>query len=53
MEGWEGGLRGQRGGDDRGLRGGVACQLLATNKHASAVMPTLPPGGPDGGLSRA
>jgi hypothetical protein len=27
-------------------------QLLATNKHASAVMPTLRPGGPDGG-SRA
>ena len=24
-------------------------QLLATNKHASAVMPTLRPGGPDGG----
>ena len=28
-------------------------QLLATNKHASAVMPTLRPGGPDGGWSRA
>ena len=27
-------------------------QLLATNKHASAVMPTLPLGGPDGGWSR-
>jgi hypothetical protein len=26
-------------------------QLLATNKHASAVMPTLRPGGPDGGWS--
>ena len=24
-------------------------QLLATNKHASAVMPILRPGGPDGG----
>ena len=27
-------------------------QLLATNKHASAVMRTLRPGGPDGGWSR-
>ena len=28
-------------------------RLLAQTNPASAVMPTLPPGGPDGGVSRA